>query len=218
MKQKTIVVFDFDKTISCKDTYLPFLWLAIKQAPRRILPAIKLPFAVFLYYAGVIDNSKLKCIFLQTILGKASKEHVHTITKQFIKQLFNGGLFEEAIKTIEHHKSLRHRLVLASASFDFYIRPIAEQLGFDDCVCTHAAWSESGVLLGTIDGENCYGKAKLQSLTELIDTRNEFYIVCYSDHYSDFPILQWADKAYIVNPSNSLLKKIKNTKIEKLKW
>jgi HAD superfamily hydrolase (TIGR01490 family) len=219
VKQETVVVFDFDKTISRKDSYLPFLWLAIRRSCRRFFAALWLPAPTLLHLLGIIDNSRLKALFLRTVLGNAPQEQVRALSEQFAKRLLANGLFAEAVLAIEKHRNQGHRLILASTSFDLYIEPLAAMLGFDDVVCTRAGWSGDGKLLGAIEGKNCYGQAKLQRIAELLGGKREsLHIIAYSDHHSDAPLLQWSDEAFAVNPTRRLLKNTAGMKVHVLRW
>ena len=58
-------------------------------------------------------------------------------------------------------------------------------------------------VLAGLDGENCYGPAKLRMVEawmarERIE-RRQVHVRAYSDHVSDAPLLAWADEAFAVN-------------------
>jgi len=56
------------------------------------------------------------------------------------------------------------RVVMATASYRFYSREIAERLGFDDCIGTNSILGLDERVHAKIDGENCYGPAKLRMI------------------------------------------------------
>ena len=53
-----------------------------------------------------------------------------------------------------------------------------------------------------IDGENCYGPAKLRMIEEWLQKSGleRGHVRFYSDHASDAPVFEWADEAVAVNP------------------
>ena len=67
--------------------------------------------------------------------------------------------------------------------------------------------SPDGSISNKIDGENCYGAEKLRMVSLWLETQNigrgQCSIAAYSDHPSDAPLLDWADKAYAINPGAS---------------
>ena len=59
-----------------------------------------------------------------------------------------------------------------------------------------------------IDGENCYGPAKLRMITDWLDASGlkdaHGHVRFYSDHVSDRPAFEWADEPVAVNPHGKL--------------
>ena len=58
-----------------------------------------------------------------------------------------------------------------------------------------------------IDGENCYGPAKLRMIERWLEAEGvtRAHVRFYSDHASDAPVFEWADEAVAVNPHDRLL-------------
>ncbi|MEO7169181.1 MAG: HAD-IB family phosphatase, partial [Sphingomonas sp.] len=100
------------------------------------------------------------------------------------------------------------RLVMATASYGFYAGAIAERLGFDVVIATGVRHDADGRLLARIEGENCYGPAKLRMIQAWMAAngidRADTAIRFYSDHVSDAPVLDWADEAFAVNAHGPL--------------
>jgi phosphatidylglycerophosphatase C len=209
---KVVAIFDLDKTITRKDTYLAFLVHLLRRHPTRILRSTWLPFAVFLYKLRLRDNSWLKKTFLQSIAGGMSRTQITLCTHQFLDTLIKQGLRPSALQAIKCHKDADHQLILATASFDFYTQELGHRLGFDKIICTQSCWDDNNNLLGKIKGENCYGENKLARLAEYFgDHRHQLHLIGYTDHHSDTPFLQWVDQAVAINPTHKL-RKIANLK------
>ncbi len=94
-------------------------------------------------------------------------------------------------------------LVLATASYRFYAQEIAQLLGFDAVIATESARCDAGNVLPRIDGENCYGAAKLRAIEAWVANngiaRGDVAVRFYSDHVSDAPVFEWADEPFPVN-------------------
>ena len=205
--QPTIVIFDLDSTITKKDTYVAFLLSILKTYPQRLLRCGFLPVAILIHKSGIKDNSWLKETFLTAIAGGLSQSQLSTCSDQFIAKLKNTGIRSKALQKIQQHRDADHKLVLASASFDFYVKKLGHQLGFEAIVCTQPSWNEQNKLTGKINGQNCYGKYKLKRLKEILDIdKNDITTIAYTDHHSDEPLLEWVDKAIAVNPTRKLHK------------
>ena len=98
--------------------------------------------------------------------------------------------------------------MLATASYRFYVEPIAARLGFDDVIATGSVTGLDDIVHARIDGENNYGPAKLRLIqawcaARHID-RDAVHVRFYSDHVSDAPVLEWADEPFAVNASRKL--------------
>ena len=100
-----------------------------------------------------------------------------------------------------------YRVVLATACYDFYVRPIARALGIDDVIATPST-VEGDRLVARIAGENCYADAKLRMIEAWMAeegiAREDAHVRFYSDHVSDAPTLDWADEPFAVNPHAAL--------------
>lgn len=206
MDKQTVAVFDFDKTISKSDTYIPFLLHALRRKPWRILSGLRLILPIMLYFSGVINNACLKRAFLSAFLKNEARHYIDELSENFAQHIYKNGLRKDAVQAIARHREQGHILIMASASFDCYIEKIARNLHFDKCVASKLEWSHYGTVTGELDGQNCYGIEKLFRIKEVLHDREGLHIVAYSDHCSDKPLLLWADKAFAISPSKTLAK------------
>jgi phosphoserine phosphatase len=70
---------------------------------------------------------------------------------------------------MEWHRAQGHRLVIVSASLDFYLSPVARDLDVDAVLATRLAVGPDGRLTGTYEGRNCRGHEKLVRVRRWID-------------------------------------------------
>lgn len=216
---KVAAIFDLDRTITRNDTFIPFLLIALKGRPYRIFHALILPFSVLLYVLGLRDNGWLKRVFLEAIAGGASRAQIKTWSARLIGNLQSRGFNVQALEQLDHHRQCGHLTVLISASFDFYVRPLGDDLEMDTVICTEAVWTEASRLSGSANTENCYGPVKLRRIRDCFPgDRNHWRTVVYSDHCSDLPLLKWADQAVVVNPGRKAEKMAQSRKFEVRYW
>ncbi len=202
---QNIVIFDLDFTITRKDTYLGFLVFFLRRNPSRLARCWFLPMAVLMYKLKLRDNSWLKEAFLTAIAAGTPCDRLNLIVNDFVDMTMSKGLYMDAARRINKHLDDGDYLVLASASFDFYVKKIAQRLNFDTTICTFAEWDENKKLTGKIAGKNCYGQNKRLAIdTHLALLNSKADITVYSDHYSDLPIFDLADKAVVINPKQKL--------------
>lgn len=219
-----LAIYDMDRTITRLPTWTPFLAFAMRGRARwrlALWPAVVL--MALAYAAKLIDRARLKQSMQRMLLGGSlAKEHVATITAAFADHVVATGVLDGARERIAADRAEGYRLVMATASYAFYARAIAERLGFDDVIATESEHDPSGALMPKISGENVYGPAKLRAvqawLRRVKINRPDATIRFYSDHVSDAPVLEWADEAFAVNAHGPLRQLAKRRGWPVLDW
>ena len=195
-----LAIYDMDKTITVAPTWTAF---AVGSAPKWRLALLPLVAVAGVGYAAkLIDRGRMKHIMQQLLLGRVLPERRATaMVQRFASRV---AVFADAEAQIAADRAAGYRLVMATASYRFYVNAIATRLGFDDVIATNSVAHDEGAVRAGIAGENCYGPAKLRMieawLAEQGIARETAYIRFYSDHVSDAPALGWADEAFAVNP------------------
>jgi HAD superfamily hydrolase (TIGR01490 family) len=200
-----LAVYDMDKTITATPTWTRFLVHAARcRAPWRLalLPAVGM--AGVGYLLKVLDRAGLKQVSQRLMLGSAlAPEEMARVAESFAEREVTHGVLHGARERIAADRAAGCRLVMATASHGYYAAAIARRLGFDAVVATQASRNAEGHLLSAIEGDNCYGAAKLRMVEAwLADAgidRADAHVRAYSDHVSDAPLLEWADEAFAVN-------------------
>ena len=218
VSQSTVAVFDLDGTITDCDTYVKFLGMCLIRRPGRVFRALHLPFAVLLHKAGVYDNTWLKTTFLKAIAGGYSGVKLRELTNVLVANIMENHVRAAALTTIDEHRQAGHRLLLATASFDFYVQALAARLGFEDVVCTRASRDSADSLNGEIDGQNCYGKAKVDAVMKAVPDRQDCTLTAYTDHHSDWDLLLESDVAVAVTPTPELRRLAAQNEVEVRIW
>lgn len=216
---RTMVIFDLDYTVTRVDTYPMFLLRMLVRRPSRWLRVGILPLDFAFYRMGYRDNQWLKERALGAIASGATATLVECRSQELVNDIMNSKLRAGAIAAIAQHGAAGNRLVLATASFDFYTRMLAERLGFHDVVCTIAERDAQGRLTGRVVGSNCYGDEKLRRVAEILDgRREEWNVIVYTDHHSDLSLLEWADSPRVVNSSEKMRRIAKERGYTILDW
>jgi HAD superfamily hydrolase (TIGR01490 family) len=202
-----IAIYDMDRTITRTGTYTPFLiHAALHRAPWRLL---LLPFALLAmlgYALKMMTRARLKEINQSLLLGRhISRDELAPLTTSFAERVWQLNTLPGALRQIEEDRAAGRRLVLATASYRLYVEAIAARLRFDDVIATNSIIGLDARVTAKIDGENCYGPAKLRMIeawfaAEGID-RSQVRVRFYSDHASDAPVMEWADEPFAANPS-----------------
>jgi HAD superfamily hydrolase (TIGR01490 family) len=205
-----LAIYDMDRTVTRTGTYTPFLLHAAKTlAPWRLALAPLVPFTMAAYALRLIDRRRLKELNQWLLIGGGvPRARLTPATERFADLMIATNVYPGALRQIAADRAEGRRLVLATASYRFYVEPIAQRLGFDDVIATGSITGLDDIIHARIDGENNYGPAKLRLIeawlkAEKID-RAQAKVRFYSDHVSDAPVLEWADEPFAVNPSKGL--------------
>ncbi|MEO1170424.1 MAG: HAD-IB family hydrolase [Pseudomonadota bacterium] len=205
-----IALYDLDKTITKRPTFMPFLMHAAWRHERWRL--IFLPGLLFLfggYLLRALDRGTLKERMHDMLLGSpVDADRMAEIAESFADATLADNVYPQARARIAKEKAAGHRLVLATASYAFYVAPLARKLGFDDVIGTLVKRDEEGRILAEIDGENCYGEAKLRRVEAWAEaeglTTDDIAVRFYSDSPTDIPVFQWSGEPIATNPTARL--------------
>lgn len=192
--KQVVAVFDFDKTIIAKHTFIRFF--------RYISGTYKYYYILLLLIPEMLKY-KTGLISLMTLREKAIEKYFSGLTKQsyeqycelFIKEYVNKWLLEDAINRIKWHKSLNHKLVLLSNSPEDYLKIWGDQFGFDYIMGTNFEFLNDKAT-GKIIGNHCFGKGKVERLREALGNLDDYYIYGYGDSEGDLDFLNLSHKAY----------------------
>jgi HAD superfamily hydrolase (TIGR01490 family) len=192
-----VAAFDLDGTLTRRDTLQPFLvrafglprvaWIFLRLAPLAWRVA---------FHRATVDEFKVRAIarlFDGAEVGRlraVGLAHAWDVRRR---------LRPAALARIEWHRAQGHRLVLASASVDLYVEPLALALGFDHVVCTRLAVAvEDGCerFDGTLVGEDCTGAAKVRQIEAALGPLAAVELHAYGDSAGDRELLAAAREAH----------------------
>ena len=190
----TVAAFDFDETLSRRDSVVPFLRrlagtrsLAVKLVARthRIGPAL-----------ARRDRDRLREIATQLVFASRSIDEVERHAESFGDELARRGMRADTVARLQWHRQAGHRVVIVSASYEHYLRIVARSLGVDEVLATRLEVVD-GRCTGFLDGPNCRGTEKVRRLHAWLDAeglrRDAVTIWAYGDSAGDRELLADAD-------------------------
>ena len=163
-----VAVFDLDETLTRHDTYRPFLLGYLRQHPRRVRHAARLPLQLAAVWRWP-DRRWLKERWLVACMGGEPRESVQSWASDFARRLLARDMRRPGLERLRAHQHAGHRVVLASASIEPYAEAIGRRLGIDDVVATAVRWDAHGCLAG-LEGANCRAAEKLSRVREHLGT------------------------------------------------
>jgi len=201
-------IYDMDRTVTRHATYTPFLLhCALRRAPWRLLLLPLVIASMLAYVLKLIDRGRLKEINHRLLLGsKRHPQELKPLVDSFAELTAASNVRPGARAAIARDKVEGRRVVMATASYRLYAQAIGDRLGFDDVIGTGSIIGLDELVHAKIDGENCYGPAKLRMVTDWLSKSGleRGHVRFYSDHASDAPVFEWSDEPIAVNPHKRL--------------
>ncbi len=191
---KVVAAFDFDGTISTRDTFFPFLLHACGRA--AVYRELAFSLAELLIPAAEMSvRNRLKASLVRRLFRGMPRAQLDEKARVYAEVVLASMLRPKALERIRWHREQRHRCVMVSASLDIYLRPVSQRLGFDDLLCTRLDESEE-ILNGELIGKNCRRAEKVSRLHGLLGDFSQYRIYAYGDSAGDREMLAIAAEQY----------------------
>jgi phosphatidylglycerophosphatase C len=191
----TVAAFDFDGTLTTRDTLVPFLLAAVGR--RRFLSrsAPLIPAGIGYALGRVCDESIVPRLFARVLRGVRRSELELTATA-FAQAHVPRVLRPDATARLAWHLRQGHCCVVVTASPEIYVARWARHAGVADVLGSRLAIGAGGRLTGRLDGARCAGVEKVRRLREHLGDRSGYVLHAYGDSRSDAALLGAADHAY----------------------
>lgn len=187
-----VAAFDFDNTLTDRDSLLPFLFYIHGIWKTSYHLALLGPdFARFLI--GNLSRQAVKEKILSRFIGNCRFADVQALGQRYADQLLDRYLQSDALKRLVWHQSQGHRCLLVSASLDFYLKPWAMRHGFEEVLCSTLEVTPTGYVTGRLVGLNCWGPEKVRRLLAYLGPKENYQLYVYGDSRGDQEILALAD-------------------------
>lgn len=190
-----VAAFDFDGTLTRRDTLLPFL-LHVAGPVNFLIKIIYLSPILAAYALGMMRNDIAKIKVLRRFLADMEMAALQQLAMEFATEKLPGLLRGEAMQRLAWHRQQGHRCVVISASLELYLRPWASKAGFDDVLGSRLEALDNGRTSGRLLGENCFGPEKMHRLEALLGPREGYTLYAYGDSRGDKELLSAADYPY----------------------
>lgn len=198
-----VAAFDFDGTLTRRDTLFPFLLYVVGPAVFARHMLVLSP-VLAAYGLGLMRNDVAKVRVLTRFLRGMNIDALQEKATQFALQELPHLLRNEAMQRLAWHKKQGHRCVVISASLELYVHPWAIKAGFDDVIASHLETQTDGRISGNLAGKNCYGSEKIRRLETLLGPISAYALYAYGDSRGDKELLAAADHAYYRHMPNTL--------------
>jgi phosphatidylglycerophosphatase C len=214
-----VAAFDFDGTLTHKDTLLPFLtgahgWRRVAMASLAGLVAPQ-PRTVGRSVGHDGDatptaprRDRLKISTIGRLFRGMPAGRLDELGRDYATRL-SGRLRAEMVERVRWHQRRGHAVVIVSASLAAYLRPVAARLGIDDVLAVELVADGDGILTGAVEGgANTRGPHKPKRVHAWTAARfgpdAPLERWAYGDAAGDRELLAWADHPTWVGQGGSL--------------
>lgn len=213
-----IVVFDLDLTlinVDSSSTWCQYMVDHNIASDPNFLNEEKI--LIERYENGTLDvNDYIK--FSMKPLLNIPIVKIEQIMSEFVEQKILSHVYPQALELIEQYKKQGCHLLIISASAAFIVKQIAKHLGIENVIAIEVE-QKDGYFTDKIHGIPSFKEGKIIRYKEYIKDHTKFdSLTFYSDSINDLPLLEEADKAYVVNPNEHMLKESKKRGFEIVHW
>jgi HAD superfamily hydrolase (TIGR01490 family) len=194
MNKQNIVAFDFDGTITTKDTLLLFIGFAKGKTKLYFGFLLHLPL-LLAYKLKLYPNQKLKQRIFSYFF-KGTDWHTFNKTCEDFSIKYQNIIRPKAVDAISKYIENNYDSVIVSASIKNWVEPFARQLKIPNVLCTELEIDNNNLLTGRFSTPNCYGPEKVKRLMVKYPAREKDYLIAYGDSKGDKELLEFADEKY----------------------
>ncbi|MBR6320168.1 MAG: HAD-IB family hydrolase [Prevotella sp.] len=191
MDRRRIAVFDFDGTLTAKDSFLQFVTFT-HGLPSFILGLIRhLPILVA-YKLRLCSNERAKERLFAHFYGGMDYGQFCRLGRDFAP-LIDGFARPVMMEQLRRHQAQGHDVYIVSASMAEWIAPWAATHGVKRVVGTRLETDADGRLTGKFASANCYGTEKVRRFLEQEPDRESYFLYAYGDSRGDREMIAFAD-------------------------
>ena len=187
---KKIYAFDFDGTLTTKDTLLEFIRFA-KGTLAFGLGFLRYTHLLVLMKLGFYPNWKAKQKVFAHFFKGMSIDDFDALCQEFAASS-KHLLRPKGIEAINKAQSEGSEVLIVSASIDNWVQPFfanVKVLGTQIEVV-------DGKLTGRFLTKNCYGQEKVNRILALYPNRQDYHLTAYGASRGDKELLAWADESF----------------------
>jgi HAD superfamily hydrolase (TIGR01490 family) len=189
-KKRRVVVFDFDGTLTRKDTMLEFIRFAC-GTPRFAVGFMLYSPLIALMFAKLYPNWKAKQKIFSFFFKGWSREAFARKGEAFADRI-DSFVREDNVSKLDGYASDGATVYVISASVAEWVRPWCRRHGVAQVLATEVT-SNDGRLTGEFSTKNCYGREKVDRLLAVEPNRSEYTLYAYGDSRGDKEMIEFAD-------------------------
>jgi len=189
---RPLVAFDFDGTLTWRDSFLAFL--AWRAGARRYAAGLARLLTAGAAYLAHRDRGRIKAAAVREFLRGCTQSELEGEAQRFATERARSLLRPDAIRAWRRWQAEGARLVIVTASPSLIVAPFGRGLGAERVIGTELAFDAAGRATGALGGPNCRGAEKVRRLREAYGEAVRLE-AAYGDSDGDVAMLSIADEA-----------------------
>ena len=191
MEKRVIAVFDFDGTLTKKDSFIEFIRFV--YGSRKLYMGLMMNiFLILAFKLHLYSNGLAKQKLFSYFFRGMEYDTFCKYGEEFVPKL-DAMLNPKGVQFLEHHQKQRHKIVIVSASMQEWIKPWCVKHNLSNFIGTQAKVSDESLLTGEFASDNCYGPEKLRRFLEVEPDRGSYILYAYGDSRGDREMIEFAD-------------------------
>ena len=207
MSKPSLVIFDLDNTILNGDSDYAMVNYLVQTNILDESAAIKNQQFIEDYNRGELDFDAYTSFALSAYIG-LTLEEINQLILPFVAKVIEPLINIFALKMIHDHGDQGDTILLASATNELIVRPIAQRLDIPNVIGTQVEFINNQCS-GAYIPPSALGAGKLELVTQWM-ARNDYTefedVTFYSDSINDLPLLEAVGHPKVVSPDPALEK------------
>lgn len=191
----TIVAFDFDGTITNKDSFFQFIQFSRGKARFYLGFMLFTPILVAMKL-HLISNWKVKQMVISHFFKGISLQQFNAWGEQFSKNI-DEVVRPKFAEVLEKYKQANCEICIVSASVENWLQPWATKMGISTVLATQLEVNNEHIITGKLQGKNCYRQEKVNRLIAQFPNHKNYHIIAYGDSTGDKEMLRFANEAHL---------------------
>ena len=189
---KKLYLFDFDGTLTYKDTM--FMFLKFYDPAKYSVQFLKHVPLFALLQLKLADAESVKKSLIASILKGKSRYQIEKKAQQFFEENYPSLFRENALDFINNIDRTNTESYIVSASLDIWVKPFAEKFNMK-LLSTQAEFKDD-IFTGKFVGKNCNKEEKVNRIKLEIGDKKFDKIIAFGDTSGDKPMLTFAHESH----------------------